>query len=141
MKPETLAALHRKVFDVPRPWRSSEFEDILSRDNTRLFHRENGFAIGQFAGPEAELLTIAVDPSTQRKGIGRSLLREFLSYAQREAVSEVILEVSEQNEAAQALYLAEGFTQVGQRKDYYETPRGKRISAIVMKITLNQSSQ
>lgn len=141
MTPEMLADLHRQVFKTPRPWSIIEFQDLLAKDNILFLHRDSGFAIARVAGPEVELLTLAVAPKSQRLGIGKSLLREVILSAQRRGAEEVILEVSDQNTAAKALYLAEGFTTVGHRKDYYQAPTGARITAIVMKITLKQNKQ
>ncbi len=67
---------------------------------------------------EAEIHTIGVDPAHQRRGIGRALLRGLLAVADA-AGATVFLEVRTDNEAARALYEAEGFTVVGLRRRYY----------------------
>jgi len=77
--------------------------------------------IALVAGPpqaEAEIHTIGVDPEHQRRGIGRLLLRALLAVADAEH-ARVFLEVRTDNDAARALYEAEGFTVVGLRRCYY----------------------
>ena len=133
MTPEDLAALHQKVFKTPRAWSAKEFTDLLSSPGTHLIEQQHGFALFRQAGPEVELLTVAVAPDMQRKGIGRHLLKTLLQEAGRLGAEEVILEVADNNAAARALYQTEGFVEAGYRKNYYETPIGQRISAIVMK--------
>jgi len=73
------------------------------------------------AGPpfaEAEIHTVGVDPSYQRRGIGRELLRGLLAVADAERAT-VFLEVRTDNEAARSMYEDEGFAVVGLRKRYY----------------------
>ncbi|MGH3616114.1 MAG: ribosomal protein S18-alanine N-acetyltransferase [Pseudonocardia sp.] len=68
--------------------------------------------------PEAEVHTIGVDPAYQGRGIGRALLRGLLAVADAKDAT-VFLEVRTDNDAARALYEAEGFTVVGLRHHYY----------------------
>ena len=65
----------------------------------------------------ARVLSIAVDPDFQGRGIGRRLLREGLSYLRREGAPDVRLEVRPHNAAAKALYESVGFVTVGQVSD------------------------
>ena len=67
---------------------------------------------------QAEIHTIGVDPAYQRRGIGRELLRGLLAVADAAAAT-VFLEVRTDNDAAIALYVAEGFATVGLRRRYY----------------------
>ena len=62
--------------------------------------------------------TIGVDPARQGRGIGRALLRDLLAVA--DGPRPVFLEVRTDNEAAIALYEAEGFSRIGVRKRYYQ---------------------
>lgn len=75
---------------------------------------------------EREILNIAVAPPWRRKGIARALLMGEL---QRKSV--LYLEVRESNEAAQRLYRALGFVEIGRRPEYYQEPRE---GAIVMQM-------
>jgi ribosomal-protein-alanine N-acetyltransferase len=97
-----------------------------------------GFSLCRAAGPEVELLLIAVTPAVHRQGIaGRLLLRSQEDAVVRGA-SELFLEVREDNEPARALYNRTGFIQVGRRADYYMAKDGSRRAAITMRSCLQQ---
>ncbi len=132
MTPAELAALHAKCFTTPRPWSEQEFNELIQSDACFLCSNPHGFAIGRIAGPEVELLTIAVDPEHRRQGLARQLMFDFETKAQSFDAQESFLEVAENNLAAIALYERFGFTQKGIRKNYYAFPKGPRITALVM---------
>lgn len=132
MTPVELAELHRQCFQVPRPWTADEFRDFLKSANTYLITCPDGFLLGRLGGPEAEILTLAVAPSGRRKGVGRALVDEFLAVAGEHGGEQMFLEVASDNLAAIALYRSAGFRQSGLRKDYYRSPHGRKISALVM---------
>lgn len=92
--------------------------------------------MGRHAGPEVELLTLAVHPDARRKGIGRHLLAEFRAAAASRGAQEIFLEVTENNDAARGLYHWGGFFDVGIRKDYYAGSKGEKQTAIVMRCNL-----
>ncbi|WP_349262136.1 ribosomal protein S18-alanine N-acetyltransferase [Actinocrinis sp.] len=69
---------------------------------------------------EAEVLTIAVDPSREGHGLGTALLTELLREAARKQCDDVVLEVRADNPRAQALYRRFGFVQIGTRPGYYQ---------------------
>ena len=136
MTPAELAAIHARSFITPRPWSEDEIADILSTPNTHLFIAPHGFAISRIAGPEAELLTIAVDPDHRRLRIGKSLIDMLIADAKSAGVEELFLEVAANNSPAQKLYQFCGFRTRATRKDYYSGPNGQKISAIVMALAL-----
>lgn len=92
-----------------------------------------GFTLCRAAGPEVELLLIAVHPQERGQGIGRLLLGNVCRDAFLRGASEVFLEVRENNDAARALYRKMGFIDVGRRPDYYAGLAGARFGAITMK--------
>lgn len=120
------AELERILFPGDDPWPARAFVEELRAGHHLLAAREGdelvGYAgLGFVAGPpqaEAEVHTIGVDPAHQRRGIGRALLRGLLAAADAVGAT-VFLEVRTDNDAARALYEAEGFTVVGLRKRYY----------------------
>jgi ribosomal-protein-alanine N-acetyltransferase len=71
-----------------------------------------------------------VVPSARRRGIARQLLDGLLAEARRRGAVEAFLEVRVDNQAAQSLYVREGFAQVGVRPGYYD---GGRVDAVVMR--------
>jgi [ribosomal protein S18]-alanine N-acetyltransferase len=120
------AELEELLFPGDDPWSARAFVEELRAGHEYLAARIDGQLAG-YAGiafvagpphPEAEIHTIAVDPAHQRRGIGRELLGGLLAVADAEGAT-VYLEVRTDNEAARALYEAEGFTIVGLRKRYY----------------------
>ncbi|MFD2674458.1 tRNA (adenosine(37)-N6)-threonylcarbamoyltransferase complex transferase subunit TsaD [Gulosibacter bifidus] len=93
-----------------------------------------GVLAAQGAG-EADIQTLAIDPSIRRQGWARKLLREGLRWARSRGASLVFLEVRESGTAAQQLYRDLGFTEIGRRPNYY--PGGKE-AAIVMRADLTK---
>ena len=79
-----------------------------------------GYTIFHLMGSDSELLTIAVDPKFQRKGIASTLLNEGLGKLNQENGDHCFLEVREGNSAAKALYEKHGFQPYGQRERYYD---------------------
>lgn len=132
MSPADLALLHALCFEVPRPWKEAEFSSLLDNPAVFLCTAPQGFALGRIAGPEVELLTLAVAPDARRRGTGKDLMQQFEAQARRQEAQEAFLEVAQTNTGARRLYAACGYTEKGHRKDYYAGPDGTRISAIVM---------
>ncbi len=132
MNAEAMARLHAECFTSPRPWSVTEFRDLLKSANVFQCDCADGFAIGRIAGPEVELLTIAVAPKAQRAGLGRKLLREFEGFAKAAGAKQAFLEVAEDNKAAVALYLSCGYQTAGYRKNYYASVTGSKTTALVM---------
>lgn len=133
MTPHRCAEIHATCFTTPRPWSEAEFTDLLNSAQVFLCPRPDGFALGRIAGPEAELLTIAVTPAARGQGTGTALLADFHTEASARGATDFFLEVADGNTAAIALYAKAGYQQCGLRKDYYETPRGPRVSALVLR--------
>jgi len=79
---------------------------------------------------QGDIQTLAVSPEHRRCGLGRTLLRALLAEASARGATEVFLEVRADNEAALALYGAEGFEAIDRRVGYYQ-PDG--VDAIVMR--------
>lgn len=132
MTPQQLAAIHAECFTLPRPWSAEEFTELLKSANVFQCALPAGFALGRVAGPEAELLTLAVRPAEQGKGIGRQLLRQYEAEARKRGATEAFLEVAVDNAPAIHLYRSEVYTDAGWRKDYYQGPAGAKISCLVL---------
>ncbi len=76
-------------------------------------------AVASAAGDDAELQRIAVAPPHRRSGVASALLAEVERRAARDGASRLLLEVREDNLAAQGFYRARGFTEVARRPRYY----------------------
>lgn len=129
MTPEALSRLHTTAFAPERGWSASEFSVLLAQPYTTLFTEENGFALTRTLAGESELLTLAVHPAHQSKGIGSALLDRWLSGTN---ASKAFLEVAADNAAAIALYTRAGFQETGRRQAYYRRPDAPFADAIVM---------
>lgn len=99
-----------------------------------------GFTLCRAAGPEVELLLIAVHPEHRGRGIGRLLLDTACEDAYRRGACELFLEVRENNTPARGLYRRAGFLDVGRRADYYAGSQGDRFAAITMRRELANCS-
>ncbi len=66
---------------------------------------------------QARILSLAVDPSLQSRGIGRKLLSEGLAYLHCGGVASVKLDVRPHNMSALRLYMGQGFLACGSFQD------------------------
>lgn len=139
MTPETLADLHGKAFSATRSWSRSEFAALLAQPGTLLTGNNNCFALLRVTLDEAEVLTIATDPTYRRQGLARAALQEAEAQARTMGATQVFLEVAEDNIAAQALYAQGGYTQVGRRPGYYIPQNGPPVAALVLRKSLSAS--
>ena len=139
-----LASLHATGF--ARGWSEDEFDTFLSDPKSLclLAKRTSPFGTGGLVGfalfrvvlDEAELLSIAVLPRRRGAGLGRALLQEGLRQLYARGVSQVFLDVAEDNAAAINLYRRCGFDILSKRKGYYPLPNGERATALVMSLDL-----
>jgi ribosomal-protein-alanine N-acetyltransferase len=134
-----LAQLHGASFH--RGWGEGEFEQMLAERNT-LVHRLRqgrktiGFAVSRMAADEAEILSIAVDPSHRGRGLSRNLLLTHLGHLAGRGVRTVFLEVEENNQPACRLYNRAGFAVSGRRERYYRQD-GEQLNALIMRRDLS----
>ncbi|MBS0457117.1 MAG: ribosomal protein S18-alanine N-acetyltransferase [Proteobacteria bacterium] len=133
-----LMAIETAAYEFP--WTAGIFRDCLSagyecwvlEDGSELL----GYGVLSAAAGEAHILNVCVAPAQQRRGLGRMLVRRLLDLARWHKAAQVFLEVRPSNPHAIALYLSEGFRQIGVRKGYYPASAG-REDAIVMGIELS----
>lgn len=79
----------------------------------------SGYAAFRRGAGEAELLRLAVEPDSRRRGLGRALTERGLEILRAEGCAACHLEVRAGNVAAIALYEGMGFDRVGLRPRYY----------------------
>ena len=109
----------------PRPWSLSLFVSELALRTSRAYHvaRVGGNVVGysglMFAGDDAHVTTIAVDPAWHRRKIGTRLLLNLAREARRRGAAHLTLEVRVSNRPAQELYRQFGFRPAGIRRNYY----------------------
>lgn len=147
LRPMIESDLH-KVMEVERvaypfPWTKGIFKDCLTagyccwviEDTDSVEGIFKGYGILSVAAGEAHVLNVAICPRQRRQGLARHLMFHLLDIAKDHNVETVFLEVRPSNTAAFKLYHALGFNQVGQRKGYYPTEKG-REDALIMALTL-----
>jgi [ribosomal protein S18]-alanine N-acetyltransferase len=138
MTPEDLARIHALSFtNAPPPWSAEQFAALLATPGTIAILRGTGLAIGRVAGPEAELLTLAVAPEVRRTGLARTMLAALEARAAGEGARELFLEVAVTNHPARALYADAGFREAGRRPGYYTRRGAPAIDALVLRKVLS----
>ncbi len=133
MTVDDLARLHKSAFTRQRAWTAEEFRALLAQPRVLLTSTREGFGLIRILAPEAELLTLAVAPAEQGKGVGRRLLQTLLSAARSFDAPEMFLEVAADNAPARTLYERSGFAETGVRAGYYKYPDGSTSDAILMR--------
>jgi [ribosomal protein S18]-alanine N-acetyltransferase len=116
------------------PWPDTTLRWCLEQAHLRCFVLQKeqdilGFAIYECVLDEATLLNIAINPEYQGQGSGRYLLRKTLHELDA-TIAKIFLEVRISNESALRLYQSEGFTEIGQRKNYYPTEHGREDARV-----------
>lgn len=134
-----LARVHAAAFDTP--WPPEAFAKLLKSPGAFALAAVDAAPVGlilmrAFAG-EAEVLTLAVEPSHRRLGVARALLQAGAAQARAMGAEALFLEVAADNAAAIALYREAGFEAVGHRAGYYRRPHGEAADALVLRRTLN----
>ncbi|QAY61672.1 ribosomal-protein-alanine N-acetyltransferase [Microbacterium protaetiae] len=135
-------ALERASFPTDA-WGVRTMRDELVSPHGRYLVLEHDGALVGYAGLRAvagsrdgDVQTIAVAAASRGNGWGRMLLLELIAEAYRRGVRDLFLEVRADNPVAQALYVSEGFHEVGRRPRYYQPDD---VDAIVMQADLRRS--
>ncbi|AFL75656.1 ribosomal protein S18-alanine N-acetyltransferase [Thiocystis violascens] len=138
MRGEDLAAVgavERAAYAYP--WSDEIFQDCLrvgyccwvgeiARDI--VAHGIMSVAVG-----ECHIFNLCVHPRCQRQGLGRALLRHLLSLALKRKADTAFLEVRASNSGARALYVSEGFCEIGTRRKYYPAGKGREDATVLAK--------
>ncbi len=132
-----IAQLHAGLFE--EPWDGAAVARLLEHPgSTTLIARTGypkvgvGFALGQIAADEAEILSVGVSTDWQRNALGKRLVEGLERAFKRAGVKRIFLEVAEDNAAARALYEGKGYTEATRRKGYYARKGGVTADALVM---------
>lgn len=99
-----------------------------------------GFLIGQCVADTAEVIAVAVEAASRRRGWGVALLTGFEAVAAARGAERVILDVAADNAPALGLYRALGYETVARRDRYYATGRAAPVDALVMVKILDNSA-
>lgn len=128
-----IGTMERRNYDFS--WSDGIFRDCLKAGYTcQMVLLDNdliGYGIMQVAADEAHILNLCIDGPYQRQGFARLLLEHLVGQAGQRQAHTVFLEVRPSNPRAIQLYELSGFNEVGLRKSYYDSAKG-REDAIVM---------
>lgn len=81
-----------------------------------------GYSVVWFVVEHLQIQNVAVHPAHRRQGLGRFLVRSALEEGIARGAQSALLEVRGSNAAAQSLYRALGFHEIGVRRSYYSRP-------------------
>jgi [ribosomal protein S18]-alanine N-acetyltransferase len=143
----SLTFLPMTVYDLPdvlrmerasfvSPWSESMFlRDILHNTLAHIYSVRREMAIIGYYSlwkivDEGHLVTICVDPSIRRQGVGSEILEHALRLGESLNLRNVTLEVRDSNRDAIRLYTRFGFMSTGVRMKYYEDGTHARIMDI-----------
>ena len=106
-----------------KKWSESFFYNLFLQENVFFLSFKNpveGYLIARKIINEYEILSLAIDLSKRRRGIGTLLLKKLINKAKKEEIHRILLEVSENNTVAISFYEKLGFKKVSKRKNYYK---------------------
>ncbi|MEP3051157.1 MAG: GNAT family N-acetyltransferase [Erythrobacter sp.] len=145
---DQIMAVMNAAFDPAygEAWNRRQITDALALPNThaqligasgRLLDEKGnnpeelaaGFVLTRNAADEVELLLIGVIPEYRTQGLGQILIKQLIISAQEKGVARIFLEMRRGNPALH-LYQKFGFSQIGERRDYYRLPNGEKLDAI-----------
>ena len=130
------------VFDVAKiealcfsePWSENAFSILLGDGAFGMVALLDGVVVAYggmlFVLDEGQITNIATHPEYRREGLGRMIVEALEREARTLGLSELFLEVREQNVAARKLYLSCGWEEIGLRKNFYSKPTD---NAVLMK--------
>jgi len=105
------------------PWDRSHFVSSLTSGYQGIIAEEGGRVIGyamlMHVLDESHLLILTVARNAQKKGYGKAIMAYLFTMLKARQCTTLLLEVRESNEAAFGLYLNMGFSEIGQRPNYY----------------------
>ena len=129
---DDVVLLDRSIFYDP--WARTSFSGSLKKDTCLVLRRDGeleGYVIFSSIFDEGELLRIAVNPLSRRKGYATMLMKELSKLGRERNIEHWFLEVRAGNLGAIKLYEKFGLIMMGRRKGYYPSPNG-REDAITM---------
>jgi ribosomal-protein-alanine N-acetyltransferase len=141
---DALAKAHARSFTPP--WSAEDIAALLAAPGGYAMLVKDagdaapvlGFLLARAIAGEAEILTLAVDPSHRRQGLARALLEASVAAAVSAGAEAMFLEVAADNAAAVGLYQSAGFERVGSRRGYYARPGAAAVDALVLRRALNR---
>ena len=133
-----LVGLELELFAGDSWSEQSWWAELAGRPRRSYVVSEQGGALVGYAGVDrggeiADVMTIAVAPPAQGRGLGAELLDWLIGEARRGGAEHLMLEVRADNVAAQGLYTKAGFVMTSVRRRYYQPGD---VDAQIMRLTL-----
>ena len=130
-------ALHARCFPPDEAWSAWAFRDTLALPTTlglatEAGERLSGLILVQKTPPDAEILTMCVDPDHRRARLATGLLKGIIRLLGPYGVSRLCLDVAADNKAAIKFYESSGFLADGRRRNYYKRSDGTQVDAMLM---------
>jgi ribosomal-protein-alanine N-acetyltransferase len=130
---DQVMAAERAAYEFP--WSAEIFRECL-RVGYNCWVAEIGRVVAahgvmSVGADECHVLNICVHPHWQGLGLGRRLLRRLLTLARQRGADTAFLEVRVSNQLARGLYAAEGFCEIGTRRDYYPARNGREDAVVL----------
>jgi len=133
-------ALEDALFPVDA-WTQDMFQNELAEVGisrevmvTRLAGKIVGYVSFRYVADEGDVVTIAVDTSVQKQGVGTAMMDWLETTAKVRGLKNLFLEVRSDNIPAIAMYLARDFERIDLRRNYYDTG----VDAYVMRKRLDR---
>lgn len=139
---ETLAALEQELFAADAWSLESWWQELAGRPRRDYFVAVDeadeivGYAGLDLAGESGDVMTIAVVPAAQGRGLGHHLLTELVRRAEVSGIRSLLLEVRADNTAARKLYERRGFAVISVRRRYYQPGD---VDALVMRKLIGEA--
>ena len=129
MSPADLDGILGLEAENPSPWSREDIDQELGRHDRVQYVAVDavsgvvcGWCCCRFFEDQAELLKIAVRGAFRKRGVASALLARAVEYLAGRGVCRLFLEVRAGNRAARRFYSANGFAEVGLRRNYYTAP-------------------
>ena len=121
---DRVMAIEKRSFIAP--WTKRLFRETISFPlsfnlviRKKVDNEVVGYANFYVIGDEVQVLNIAIDPDSRKKGYAARLLGHAIGVLSADKVKEFFLEVRTSNADAIRLYQGFGFEKIGIRKKYY----------------------
>ena len=109
------------------PWSEKSLQLLCRENGTGIVAREDGQVVAYagmtYAADEGSVTNIATHPDARRRGLGMAVTQALVVRAEALGLAKLYLEVRPGNTAAISLYRKAGFSLVGRRKNFYQSPR------------------
>ena len=106
-------------------WTKKQWSNEFKRENVKIFGLLlSNFVIGicayQLVYDEAQINYFVVNQEFRKRGYGSFLMNHLIELCEKLDINKILLEVSQENNAAQKFYDRFNFSTVGLRKSYYK---------------------